>query len=311
MEISIIVPVFNEAGNLETLSAKIKAVMDRMGKSYECIFIDDGSIDNSFTVLRKLANENNFIKVIKLKKNFGQTAAMAAGFDSCGGDVVVTMDADLQNDPEDIPRLLQKMDEGYDIVSGWRDKRKDPVMTRKLPSFVANLIIAKLTGVKLHDFGCTLKAYKKDVLKNIRLYGEMHRFIPAIASYTGISIAELRVRHHNRRYGLSKYGVSRTLKVLLDLITVKFFISYSAKPMQIFGLVGFAGWFVGAVAFILTVYMKLVKKIDITGNPLFHLTILMGIIGIQCILMGILGEMSIRIYHEILNKQTYVIEEIL
>lgn len=309
-DISIVIPVFNEAGNLPELTDGIDKVVGGLGKSYECIFVDDGSTDDSYRVLKEIKKKKHCLKIIKLKRNFGQTQAMAAGFNHADGKIIITMDADLQNDPLDIPLLIDKLNEGYDVVSGWRDKRKDPFWSRKLPSFIANRIISFLTRIKLHDFGCTLKAYKREVIKSIRLYGEMHRFIPAIASHTGIRIAEIRVRHHNRQYGESKYGISRTLKVLLDLITVKFFISYAENPMRLFGLIGLASMVGGFLCFIVSVMMKFTQHINITGNPVFYITILLEMIGAQCILMGILGEMNVRIYHELLGKHTYTIEEI-
>lgn len=308
-DISIVIPVYNEAGNLKVLFEKIKQVMDKFGRSYECIFIDDGSEDDSFSVLDKIKKSEKNLKVIKFKRNFGQTQAMMAGFDKAEGGIIITMDADLQNDPLDIPELVKKLETGYDIVSGWRDKRKDPFFTRKLPSFIANGLISFLTGIKLHDFGCTLKAYKKNVVKNLKLYGDMHRFIPAIASRSGIKIAEIKVRHHNREYGVSKYGISRTLKVLLDLIVVKFFLSYAQTPMRLFGFVGVLSMCAGFLAFAITLIMKPISGINITGNPLFFMAVLLEIIGMQCILMGILGEMNVRLYHEILDKQTYLVEE--
>ncbi len=309
-EISVIIPVYNEAQSLPILADKLKRVLDGLGKSSECIFIDDGSTDNSYDVLRDLKGRMDFIKIIKLRKNFGQTAAIAAGFDYAEGNIVIPMDADLQNDPEDIPLVISKLEEGYDIVSGWRSKRDDPLFTKKIPSWTANRIISTLTGVKLHDFGCTLKAYKKEVVRDIRLYGEMHRFIPAIASFSGASIAEIPVRHHGRKYGRSKYGITRTLKVLLDLITVKFFLSYSTSPMQIFGFIGFVTMFAGGCSLIATIVMKWLRGIDMTGNPLLYLTVLFMVIGVQFILMGTLGEIMIRVYHEGQSKQIYHIEKL-
>ncbi|MDD5439678.1 MAG: glycosyltransferase family 2 protein [Candidatus Omnitrophica bacterium] len=309
MDISIVIPVYNEAGNLPLLVKGITRNLGSLGRSYEIIFVDDGSQDDSCAVLKELKKSNAPMKIIKLRRNFGQTQAIVAGFDNAEGDIIVTMDADLQNDPDDIPALIAKLGEGYDIVSGWRDKRKDPFFSRKLPSFCANKLISFLTGVKLHDYGCTLKAYRKDVIRNMRLYGEMHRFIPAIASFSGIKLAEMRVRHHNRGYGVSKYGISRTLMVLLDLITVKFFLSYSKNPMRLFGLVGLVSIFLGCAFFAVAIVMKCMKVLYITGNPLFYMSILLEMVGAQCILMGILGEMNVRIYYELLNKQTYSVEE--
>jgi len=308
MDISVVVPVYNESENINKLVEKLNSVLSKTGKEYECLFVDDGSRDDSYEVLKELKKKNNFIEIVKLKKNFGQTAAMAAGFDHAKGEKVITIDADLQNDPEDIPMLLDELDKGFDIVSGWRDKRQDPLFSKKIPSFIANKIISWLTGVKLHDFGCTLKVYRKSILKNVKLYGEMHRFIPAIASYSGARIAEVKVKHHPRMYGYSKYGIARTLKVLLDLITVKFFLSYSTSPMQIFGLLGFLLMIAGCVAASITVAMKCLSGTDMTGNPFLYLSILFVIAGIQFIFMGILGEIMVRIYHESQNKQVYTVE---
>jgi len=310
MDISVVIPIYNESGNLSELVKGLNGVLRALGRSFECIFIDDGSVDDSYAVLKGLKKDMPEMKIVKLRRNFGQTQAMSAGFDHAEGDIVITMDADLQNDPGDIPAMIAKIEEGFDIVSGWRDKRKDPFFSRKLPSLLANKLISFLTGVRLHDYGCTLKAYKKHVVKNMKLYGEMHRFIPAIASMSGTKLTELRVRHHNRRYGVSKYGISRTLKVLLDLITVKFFLTYARNPMRLFGVVGLLSMFLGVVFIFVTVIMKYMKVLYVTGNPLFYMSILLEMIGAQCVLMGILGEMNVRIYYELLNKHTYSVDSV-
>lgn len=310
-DITIVIPVFNEEKNLPILVDRMEAVMVKLGLSYEYVFVDDGSYDGSLKVLKGLKEKHDCLRIIKLRKNCGQTAALAAGFDSVQGRLVVTMDADLQNDPEDIPVMIAKLNEGYDIVSGWRDKRKDPLFSRRLPSLIANRIISRLTGVKLHDFGCTLKVYKSEAIRNVRLYGEMHRFIPAIASDSGIKIAELRVRHHNRKYGKSKYGISRVLRVLLDLLTVKFFLSYSTSPMQIFGFAGIISILGGTVSFAVTVVMKIMRFYYMTGNPLLYISFFFFTLGVQLILMGFLGEILIRIYYETQHKHIYHIEEVI
>ena len=230
-DLSVIIPIFNEEGNIESLYKNLKSVLDGLKKDSEIIFIEDGSTDRSFDILDKISIGDSQVRVIRFKRNFGQTAAMAAGFDHARGEVIIAMDGDLQNDPKDIPQLLQKMETGYDIVSGWRRKRKDPLFTRRIPSMVANWFISKLTGVKLKDYGCTLKAYRKEIVNHINLYGEMHRFIPALASWAGAKVAEIEVNHHPRRKGSSKYGTTRILKVVLDLITVKFLLTFSTRPI--------------------------------------------------------------------------------
>lgn len=311
LELSVIIPVYNEEDNIEPLHSSLNDVLSILGKPYEIIFIDDGSRDHTLDILQKLNATDSCCKVIRFRRNFGQTAALAAGFAHAHGKVIVTLDGDLQNDPTDIPKLLDKIDEGYDVVSGWRVRRKDKFLTRRLPSICANWLISKITGVKLHDYGCTLKAYRREVAQNIDLYGEMHRFIPAMASWMGVSVAEIPVNHHPRRHGLSKYGLSRTLRVTLDLITVKFLLSYATKPLQIFGTVGFVSSFTG---FVLALYLsvdKLVFDHQLSNRPLLFLAILLILVGIQFVSMGLLGEMMVRIYHEGQDKPIYVIKEIL
>ncbi|MFQ5900128.1 MAG: glycosyltransferase family 2 protein [Thermodesulfobacteriota bacterium] len=310
IDVSIVIPVLNEEGNVKPLYSSIKDVMDGLDKEYEIIFVDDGSTDRTLSILEDIQRQDENIVVLSFRKNFGQTAAMAAGFDYSRGDVIVTMDGDLQNDPVDIPKFLEKIKE-YDVVSGWRVKRKDPFFTKRLPSKVANRLISCVTGVKLHDYGCTLKAYRKDVIKSINLYGEMHRFIPAIASWIGVSVAEIEVSHRPRRSGRSKYGLFRTIKVLLDLITIKFLQSFSTKPIHLFGL---AGLLSGGVGFVISFYLSIEKLIyghDIGGRPLLLLGIFLMIVGLQLIIMGLLAEMLVRIYHEAQEKPIYILKKVL
>jgi glycosyltransferase involved in cell wall biosynthesis len=311
MDISIVIPVFNEEKNLKPLLDQIKDSMERMGVSFEIIFVDDGSTDGTFETLQELHGQDKSLKVIRFRKNFGQTAALSAGFDHSKGNIIITLDGDLQNDPADIPRLIEKLNEGYDIVSGWRHKRKDPFISRRLPSMIANKLISFITNVKLHDYGCSLKAFRKEVIKNIRLYGEMHRFIPAVASWIGISVAELKVNHKPRKQGKSKYGISRTIKVILDLITVKFLLSYSTRPIQIFGLIGFISSAIGGIILMYLSFIRLVLQEPIGGRPLLLLGVLLFFIGVQFVSMGLLAEIQARTYHESQNKPIYVVKEIL
>jgi glycosyltransferase involved in cell wall biosynthesis len=311
IDVSVVIPVFNEAENLEDLHRELAAAGAGTGRAVEFIYIDDGSRDDSFAVLKKLQAGDRRVKVIRLRRNFGQTAALAAGFDHARGGVIVTLDADLQNDPADIPRLLAKLDEGFDIVSGWRRDRKDRFLTRRLPSRLANRIISRITGVRLHDYGCTLKAFRREVVKNINLYGELHRFIPAIASTIGVAIAEVPVNHRPRTRGRSKYTIMRTPRVVLDLLTVKFLLSYSTRPLQIFGLFGLVSGVVGlAIALVLS-YDRLVLRQGIGNRPLLLLAILLIVIGIQFITLGLLAEIMVRAYHESAAKRIYHIKEIL
>ena len=309
--LSVVIPVYNERENISYLYENLNKVLPTLGKKYEVILIDDGSTDGTFNELVKIHEQNSNYKIVKFRKNFGQTPAMSAGFDYANGEIIITLDADLQNDPKDIPLLIEKMNEGYDIVSGWRINRQDKAMSRKLPSKIANWLIAKLTGVRIHDYGCTLKAYSRDVVKNIELYGEMHRYIPAVASWMGISVAEVPVHHHSRKFGKSKYGISRTIRVILDIIILKYLLSYSQRPIQIFGLIGL---FTGAVGGIITIYliiMRLFFNAALSSRPLFTLSIFMIFIGVQLITMGILGELLMRTYHEASGKPTYAIRQII
>ncbi len=310
MTVSIVVPLLNEEENVEALHKGLTETLMGIEGDYEIIYVDDGSTDRTLALLEGIQAGDPHVVVLSLRRNFGQTAAFAAGFDFARGDVVVTMDGDLQNDPKDIPRLLEAIKD-CDLVSGWRKNRKDHFISRRLPSMVANWLISKVTGVRLHDYGCSLKAYRREVVKNLRLYGEMHRFIPAVASWYGVRIREIETVHHPRLRGKSKYGIGRTIKVLLDLITVKFLQSFSTKPIQFFGPMGLL---FGMLGFIISLYLsleKLLKGVAIGGRPLLLLGALLIIVGVQFIGMGLLGEMLVRVYHESQKKPIYTIKKIL
>jgi glycosyltransferase involved in cell wall biosynthesis len=309
VDLSIVVPIYNEEDNIPILHARVSEALVAAKLDYELILVDDGSSDNSYAGLKLLAAKDKRVKVVKLRRNFGQTAAMAAGFDLASGRVVIPMDGDLQNDPLDIPLLLARIDEGYDVVSGWRKDRKDTFINRKLPSIIANGVISRMTGVHLHDYGCTLKAYRREVLEDVNLYGEMHRFVPALASQVGAKVTEMPVRHHERLHGQSKYGISRTMKVILDLMTVKFLLSYSTKPIQLFGRWGIYTLCAGGMTGLVTVYMKLVEHVSMNRNPLLILTAFLLFMGVQFIVMGLLAELSARTYYEAQGKQIYNIKE--
>ncbi len=309
-QISVVVPLLNEEDNLAVLYQEITQALTGVG-DYEVLFVDDGSTDRSFEILAGLHQRDPHVRVIRFRRNFGQTAALSAGFAHARGEVIVALDADLQNDPADIPMLMDKLNEGFDVVSGWRRRRKDKALTRRLPSRIANSLIAWVTGVRIHDYGCTLKAYRREVLHETRLYGEMHRFIPAIASWAGARIAEVEVHHRPRTAGVAKYGLGRTFKVLLDLITLKFLGSYSTKPIYIFGgLGGLTGLF--SVLFgLLVVSEKVNRGVDMSGNPMLLLSAVLGVTTVQFVLMGLLAELLVRTYHESQNRATYVIREVL
>jgi glycosyltransferase involved in cell wall biosynthesis len=311
IDLSLIIPVFNEEDNLPLLYQEIDSVLATLKKSAEIIFVDDGSQDNSFSVLKKIRQQDKRVKLIRLRRNFGQTAALSAGFDYARGKIIITLDADLQNDPQDIPALLAKIEDGYDVVSGWRQKRQDKFFTRRLPSKVANQLISFLTGVRLHDYGCTLKAFRQEVIKGIRLYGELHRFIPAIASTMGVRIAEVKVNHRQRRYGRSKYTLFRLPRVVLDMLTVKFLLSYSTRPLQIFGLLGLLSGLIGFVIALWLSYQRLILKISSANRPILLLAVLLMVIGIQFVTLGLLAEIMVRTYHESTGKPIYHIREII
>ena len=307
-ELSVVIPVFNEEHCLEPLYAEIEQALADF--DHEVIFVDDGSTDKSFSVLTDIQRNAPNVRLIRFRRNFGQTAAMSAGFKFSRGKIIIPMDADGQNDPADIPKLVEKLNEGYDIVSGWRKDRKDNAVTRTLPSRVANWIIGKITGVKLHDYGCTLKAYRSESLKPIRLYGDMHRFIPALARWGGEKVVEIVVNHRPRATGRTKYGLSRTFKVVLDLITVKFLASFSTKPIHIFGGLGvfcFLGFFLsGAVV----LWMKIFENYSINRNPLLIISMMLMTAAIQFVLMGLLAEIMVRTYHESQDRPTYIIDKV-
>lgn len=311
VNVSIVVPLYNEEGNVRELYRELHSVLSGKDFSYEIVFINDGSRDRTPELIREISANDPHVVVVNFRRNFGQTAAMSAGFDYSRGEIIVTMDGDLQNDPADIPKFLDKINEGNDVVAGWRFKRQDPFMSRRLPSMIANRIISWITGVKLHDYGCTLKAFKKDVAENIRLYGEMHRFIPAIASAMGISIAEVRVNHRPRQHGASKYGISRTFRVILDLITVKFLLSYSNRPIHIFGLIGLVSLCLGVLISFVLVLQRQFYGMPLADRPLLLLAILLIFIGIQFVTFGLISELQIRTYHESQNKPIYYVKEVL
>jgi glycosyltransferase involved in cell wall biosynthesis len=308
-ELSIFLPVYNEEPNLLPLHAKLDEALKTLDRSAEIIYVDDGSTDGSLEVLRELARLDARVRVVALKRNYGQTAAMAAGIDAAQGQVLIPMDADLQNDPADIVRLLEKLDEGYDVVSGWRKNRQDKVITRKIPSMIANRLISLIGGVPLHDYGCTLKAYRLESLESVRLYGEMHRFIPILASWEGARVAEIPVTHHARTMGKSKYGLSRTFKVVFDLMTIKFMASYQTKPIYVFGTFGVLAFLVSLLAGLYAVFLKIFHKADFVQTPLPILAIVMFAVGIQFLLMGLLAEMMVRTYHESQAKSIYAVRE--
>ncbi len=309
--LSVIIPIYNEEESIPLLHEAISRVLGEQEFSYEVIYVDDGSTDNSFAQLEHLSIHDWHVRVIRLRRNFGQTAAISAGIAQSTGEILVFMDGDLQNDPIDIPRLLKKLDEGYDVVSGWRKNRQDAKISRKLPSWLANRLISKVTGVYLHDYGCTLKAYRREVFEHVRLYGEMHRFIPAYAAIGGAAVTELEVRHHARRFGKSKYGISRTVRVILDLLTLKFLGNYGTKPLYAFGKPGLASLLLGAVLSVLLLKAKFSSpSVRVHRNPLLPLTMLFAGFGMQCIMIGLLAELLMRTYHESQGKLTYVVRSV-
>ena len=315
-ELSLFLPVLDEEENLRPMHAKIQSALNALGKSAEVIYVDDGSTDKSLEILKELAATDDRVRVISLRRNYGQTAAMSAGIDAAKGEILIPMDADLQNDPADIKRLLEKLNEGYDVVSGWRKNRQDKLISRKIPSQIANRIISWIGGVPLHDYGCSLKAYRRDVIQDVRLYGEMHRFIPIYASWAGARVAEIPVDHHARTMGKSKYGISRTVKVVFDLMTIKFMASYGTKPIYVFGTFGMLAFFASVFAGLYAVFLKLANRIglpqfhaDFVETPLPVLCIVMFAISIQFFLMGLLAELLVRTYHESQNKAIYAVRE--
>jgi glycosyltransferase involved in cell wall biosynthesis len=308
-DVSVVIPVYNEAPNLEPLHEELTTVLEHTGRTYEVLFVDDGSTDQSFTVLRGVHDRDRRVRVIQLRRNFGQTAAFAAGVAEARGRTVVTADGDRQNDPRDIPQLLAKLEGGFDVVCGWRKDRKDPWLTRRLPSAIANRLISWMTGVHLRDYGCSLKVFRAEVVKPLRLYGELHRFLPALAAEQGARIAEVAVSHRPRTHGRSKYGLSRTVRVLLDLLTVKFLLTYSTRPLQIFGLFGLGLGALGGIALAILAYDKYWLGEDIGTRPLLTIGVLSIMTGVQLITLGLLAEMQARTYHESQGKAIYTIRQ--
>jgi len=310
VELSVVIPIRNEAASLDELHRELTQTLDRWGRSFEIIIVDDGSTDDSFAILCRLQSIDPRLRVIRFRRNFGQTAAFSAGFAYARGRLIVTSDGDLQNDPHDIPEMIAKLESGFDIVCGWRKSRKDAFISRLLPSMAANRLISWATGVRLHDTGCSLKVFRADVVKPLKLYGEMHRFIPAIASEQGVAIAEIAVNHRPRRHGSSKYGISRTIRVALDLLTVKFLLSYSTRPLQIFGLMGLTMGAVGIAISAYLAYLRFFGYQSISNRPLLIFGVLFIMTGVQLVTVGLLAELMARTYHESQDKPTYVIREI-
>lgn len=312
MKISIIIPVYNESENLPLLHAAIQENMGKLDMPWQVVYVDDGSADNSVEVLSQLGcHDPDHSCVVVLRRNYGQTAAIAAGIDHSDGDVIILMDADLQNDPADIPMMMEKINEGYDVVSGWRINRQDTFITRTLPSRLANSLISYVTGVHLHDYGCTLKAYRREVITGFRLYGEMHRFIPAYASRVGAKMIEVPVHHHARKFGKAKYGLERTLKVVLDLFTVKFLLSYADRPIYLFGGTGATMMALSALVLLVLLIRRIFVGIPVLSSPFFILAMMVSILGFQSILMGLIAELLARTYHESQQKLTYTVRRVI
>ena len=315
-ELSLFLPVLDEEENLRPMHAKIRSALDALGKSAEVIYVDDGSTDRSLEILREISAGDERVRVISLRRNYGQTAAMSAGIDAAKGEILIPMDADLQNDPADIKRLLDKLDEGYDVVSGWRKNRQDKLISRKIPSQIANRVISWIGGVPLHDYGCSLKAYRRDVIQDVKLYGEMHRFIPIYASWAGARVTEIPVDHHARTMGKSKYGISRTVKVIFDLMTIKFMAEYHTKPIYVFGTFGLLAFIASVLAGLYAIFLKFADRLglpqyqaDLVETPLPILSTVMFAISIQFFLMGLLAELLVRTYHESQDKAIYAVRE--
>jgi glycosyltransferase involved in cell wall biosynthesis len=307
--ISVTVPIYNEEENLPLLYERVRDALAGIGRPWELVLVNDGSTDGSRAVLDQLAANDKRVKVIHFRRNFGQTAAMMAGIDFATGEIIIPMDGDLQNDPADIPRLIAALDEGYDVVSGWRKDRQDARITRKLPSFLANRLISRVLGVRLHDYGCSLKAYRRDVIKGVKLYGEMHRFVPVYASWQGARVTEIPVTHYARQFGESKYGLERTMKVVLDLIVVKFLAKYQQKPMYVFGAFGLFSLALSGLSAIWALYLKLAHGLSLILTPLPQVFVMTAIMGFMCILMGLLAELLTRTYYESQDKPVYLVGE--
>jgi glycosyltransferase involved in cell wall biosynthesis len=307
--LSVVIPIHDEEESIPYLYERLTAVLGNLGHSYELIAVDDGSQDRSFALLRDLAREDRRLRVVRLRRNFGQTAGFAAGFDRARGQVVVTIDADLQNDPADIPAMLDRLNQGYDVVSGWRKDRQDAYWSRLLPSMIANRLISAVTGLRLHDYGCSLKLYRREVVQNLQLYGEMHRFLPAIASWQGVSVAEMPVRHEARKFGRSKYGISRTFRVILDLLTVRFLLDYANRPMHVFGSIGLILGLIGGLILGYLGFVRLVLLQSIGGRPVIYVGVLMTVLAVQFISLGLVGELIIRMSHGSQRGAIYRVRE--
>ena len=310
MHVSIVIPVYNEEDSIGPLFESIEAVINRLPDEAEIVFVNDGSTDSSAEVLDALAARDPRVKVVHFRRNFGQTAAMTAGFQHARGSVIVTMDADLQNDPTDIPKMLDKLNEGYDLVHGWRRDRQDAFLNRRLPSLVANWLISRVTGFPVRDLGCTLKAIRREIADDLRLYGEMHRFIPILAHWQGARCVEVVTKHHARKFGQTKYGISRTFRVILDLITVKYLTQYSTSPMRLFGTVGFGCATIGVMSGVSVIGMKLAANFDVTGNPLLYISLFSMLLGLQFFSLGMLGEVGARIYYESQGRAPYNVRRV-
>jgi len=307
-EISVVIPIYNEEDSVQELHRQLTQSLEGLGRPYEIILVDDGSSDGTLTRLLAIEAQDDRVRTLRLRRNFGQTAAFSAGFDHARGDVIVTSDGDLQNDPADIPLLVARIDEGFDMVCGWRRDRHDP-LSKRLPSFFANRLISWATGVKLHDYGCSLKAIRSDVVQHLRLYGEMHRFIPAVASWMGVSLAEVPVNHRPRTRGSSKYGLGRTVRVLLDLFTVKFLLAYGTRPAHLFGLLGLLSGGGGALILAYLAYLRLFQDTAVGGRPLLSLGVLLFLTGVILVSFGLVAELMVRTYHESQGKPIYMIRE--
>jgi glycosyltransferase involved in cell wall biosynthesis len=307
--ISVTVPICNEAGNLRALYERVSKTMHATGREWELVLVNDGSSDESEMILNEIAAADPLVKVIHLRRNFGQTAAMMAGFDFARGEIIIPIDGDLQNDPADIPLMLEKLDEGFDVCSGWRKDRKDNALQRNIPSIMANRLISFVSGVRLHDFGCSLKAYRREILEGVRLYGEMHRFLPIYARWHGARITEVEVRHYARQSGQSKYGLERVLKVLADLVTVKFLDRFQQKPMYLFGAVGLASLAVSVASGVYALWRKFIEHEAFIKNPLLLLCVLTAVTGVMCVLMGLLAEMIVRTFYESQGKRVYLVKD--
>jgi glycosyltransferase involved in cell wall biosynthesis len=306
--ISVVIPLYNEEQNVQALYEELERVLQ--GLNLEYVFVDDGSTDETFSRLKELTRDDPKVTIVRFRRNFGQTAAMAAGFDFARGEVVVTLDGDLQNDPAEIPRMVAKLDEGFDMVAGWRKKRQDNLVYRTIPSRIGNWVISTITKVQLHDYGCTLKVMTADVAKNIQLYGEMHRFIPAVAAELGVRIAELPVNHRPRVFGSSKYGISKTSRVILDLLTVKFFLGFRTRPLHMFGMLGLTSGGVGTLLLAKLFFERFVLAVPLGGRPALMIAVMLVLIGLQFLCFGLLAEILVRTYHESQNKKTYTVREV-